>query len=58
MRKPRVIIFDDEAVLLELLEFCFVKWGYEVFSYRTPMVCPFSGVPQVVVKVLARVLTS
>ena len=43
MRRPRVIIFDDEAVLLELLGFCFAKWGYEVFSYRTPMVCPFSG---------------
>ena len=43
MRKPRIIIFDDEAVLLELLGLCFAKWGYEVFSYRTPMVCPFSG---------------
>jgi len=43
MRRPRVIIFDDEAILLELLGFCFAKWGYEVFSYRTPMVCPFSG---------------
>ena len=43
MRKPRVMIFDDEPTLLELLEICFVKWGYEVFSYRTPVVCPLNG---------------
>jgi CheY-like chemotaxis protein len=43
MRKPRVIIFDDEPTLLELLELCFAKWGYEVFSYRTPVVCPLNG---------------
>src|SRR5574340_405418 len=43
MRKPRVIIFDDEPVLLELLEFCFVKWGYEVFSYRNPVACPINS---------------
>lgn len=43
MRKPRVIIFDDESILLELLEFYFDKWGYEVFSYQTPIVCMFNG---------------
>jgi|MudIll2142460700_1097286.scaffolds.fasta_scaffold12225_5 CheY-like chemotaxis protein len=43
MRKPRVIIFDDEPSLLELLELCFAKWGYEVFSYSTPVVCPLNG---------------
>jgi len=43
MRKPRVIIFDDESMLLELLEFYFDKWGYEVFSYQTPIVCLFNG---------------
>ena len=43
MRKPRVIIFDDEPTLLELLELCFAKWGYEVFSYLTPVVCPLNG---------------
>ena len=43
MRKPRVIIFDDEPTLLELLELCFARWGYEVFSYRTPVVCPLNG---------------
>lgn len=46
MRKPRVIIYDDEAVLLELLEFCFAKWGYEVFSYQTPVVCPLNRSPE------------
>ena len=43
MRKPRVMIFDDEPTLLELLELCFAKWGFEVFSYRTPVVCPLNG---------------
>jgi len=43
MRKPRVIIFDDEPSLLELLEICFAKWGYEVFSYQEPVVCPLNG---------------
>jgi len=43
MRKPRVIIFDDESMLLELLEFYFDRWGYEVFSYQTPIVCLFNG---------------
>ncbi|MFZ2196302.1 MAG: response regulator [Thermodesulfovibrionales bacterium] len=39
MRKPRVIIFNDDTMLLELLEFYFDRWGYEVFSYQTPIVC-------------------
>ena len=43
MRKPRVIIFDDESMLLELMEFYFDRWGYEVFSYRVPVVCLFNG---------------
>jgi CheY-like chemotaxis protein len=43
MRKPRVIIFDDEPSLVELLELCFAKWGYEVFSYLTPVGCPLNG---------------
>jgi FixJ family two-component response regulator len=42
MRKPRVIIFDDDAMLLELLEFNFEKWGYEVFSHQSPLVCLFN----------------
>ena len=43
MRKPRVIIYDDDVSLLELLEACFTRWGYEVFSYRAPVVCPVNG---------------
>jgi len=43
MRKPRVIIYDDDASLLELLEDRFAGWGYEVFSYRAPVVCPVNG---------------
>ena len=43
MRKPRVIIFDDESMLLELMEFYFDRWGFEVFSFQTPIVCLFSG---------------
>jgi DNA-binding NtrC family response regulator len=40
MRKPRVIIYDDEASLLET---SFSGWGYEVFSCRAAVVCPVNG---------------
>jgi DNA-binding NtrC family response regulator len=43
MRKPRVIIYDDDVSLLKLLEACFARWGYEVFAYRSPVVCPANG---------------
>jgi len=43
LRKPRVIIFDDDAILLEILEFYFDKWGYEVFIHQSPLVCLFNG---------------
>jgi len=43
LRKPRVIIFDDDAMLLEMLEFYFEKWGYEVFLNQNPLVCLFDG---------------
>lgn len=42
MRKPRVLIFDDEVIILELLERYFSMSGYEVFSYSTPAVCPLN----------------
>jgi len=42
MRKPRVIIFDDDVSSLKLLESSFAGWGYEVFSYHAPLVCPAS----------------
>lgn len=43
MRKPRVIIFDDDAMLLEILEFYFDKWGFEVFLHQGPEVCMSDG---------------
>jgi len=43
MRKPRIIVYNDEQSLLDLLEACFSKWGCEVFSYRYPVVCPVNG---------------
>jgi len=42
MRKPRVLIFDDEVTILKQLERYFSMSGYEVFSYNTPAVCPFN----------------
>lgn len=44
MRKPRVVIFDDEVFILNLLKDFFVLRGYEVLSYSDPtMVCPLFG---------------
>jgi FixJ family two-component response regulator len=43
LRKPRVIIFDDDAILLGRLKFYFDKWGYEVFLHQSPLVCLFNG---------------
>lgn len=40
MRKPRVIIYDDE---ISLLEAGFSGLGYEVFSCRDAVVCPVNG---------------
>ena len=40
MRKPRAIIYDDEIVIVQMLERYFSKRGYEVLSYTEPNVCP------------------
>lgn len=40
MRKRRAIIFDDEPIVLEILEMFLSKRGYEVFSFPEPIVCP------------------
>jgi len=40
MRKRRVIIFDDEPVVLLVLKNFFEDRGYEVLSYAEPTVCP------------------
>ena len=42
MRKPRVIIIDDDLIYLDLMKLYFTNWGYEVFAYNTPAVCPLN----------------
>jgi CheY-like chemotaxis protein len=42
MRKPRVIIYDDDVIILNMLELFFTKKGYEVLKYSSPAVCPFN----------------
>ena len=42
MNKPKVIIYDDEVIILHVLEHFFSRRGYEVFSYSNPVVCPLS----------------
>ena len=43
MRKPRVIIFDDEVFILNMLKDFFLMRGYEVISYSNPTsICPIS----------------
>ncbi len=39
-RKPRVILFEDNALVLNALETFFRLRGYEVLSYTEPAVCP------------------
>ena len=44
MRKPRVVIFDDEIFILNMLRDFFVLRGYEVLSYSDPTaLCPLFG---------------
>ncbi|HXX57991.1 MAG TPA: response regulator [Thermodesulfovibrionales bacterium] len=40
MRKPRVLIFDDNIAIIRTLEDFFKLKGYEVFSYTEPITCP------------------
>lgn len=40
MRKARVIIFDDDLFILDILERNFLKRGYEVLTYNDPTTCP------------------
>jgi FixJ family two-component response regulator len=40
MRKPRAIIYDDDARILKMLEFFLSDRGYEVYAYDKPVVCP------------------
>jgi len=44
MRKPRVVVFDDESFILSMLRDFFQMRGYEVLSYSDPtMICPLPG---------------
>ncbi|UCE80010.1 MAG: response regulator [Nitrospiraceae bacterium] len=40
MRKPRVIIYDDEITILTVLKDFFSQMNYEVLTYDEPIVCP------------------
>jgi CheY-like chemotaxis protein len=40
MRKPRVIIFDDDVNILNLFKDFFSRIDYEVLAYSEPIVCP------------------
>ncbi|OGW33069.1 MAG: hypothetical protein A2X59_02020 [Nitrospirae bacterium GWC2_42_7] len=40
MRKRRVIIYDDEELILNMLGVFFRDRNYEVLSYREPVICP------------------
>jgi DNA-binding NtrC family response regulator len=43
MRKPRIIIYDDEVIITRLLEEYLDDIGYEVFAYNRPVICPIYG---------------
>ena len=44
MRKPRVIIYDDDAMVLDMLERFFSERGYEVDSYSSVVVCKYENI--------------
>jgi DNA-binding NtrC family response regulator len=39
MRKPRIIIFDDDSMILEVLHNYFVACDYEVQFFKKPTLC-------------------
>jgi len=43
LRKRRIIVFDDEELIVKLLEEYLSSIGYEVFAYTTPVICPVYG---------------
>ncbi len=45
MRKPRVMIYEDDVVTLNMLRRFFAKRGYEVYSSGEPVVCPLFDCP-------------
>ena len=40
MRKPRIIIFDDDTFILELLNTHFSRMNFEVQCFNQPFLCP------------------
>jgi CheY-like chemotaxis protein len=40
MRKRRVVLFDDDPIVLELLQLYFEERGYEVVALLEPVACP------------------
>jgi len=40
MRRPRVMLYDDDQIVLDMLKLFFTRRGYEVFDYVEPVVCP------------------
>jgi DNA-binding response OmpR family regulator len=40
MRKPRIVIFDDDALFLKMLEEYFSMGNFEVRSFSEPLLCP------------------
>ena len=45
MRSPRVMIYDDDQIVLDMLKLFFTRRGYEVFDYIEPVVCPLKKNP-------------
>lgn len=43
MRRPRVIIFDDEPIILDVFRMFFEARDYEVMTFKEPLVCPIYG---------------
>jgi len=40
MRQRRIIIFDDDVIMLRTLDECLSSMGYEVLSFNEPVICP------------------
>jgi CheY-like chemotaxis protein len=44
MRQKRIIVFDDDVIMLRTLDECLSSMGYEVLSFNEPIICPiYSG---------------
>lgn len=40
MRQPRVIIYDDDVFVLNMLKDFLTRRGYEVLGFNEPVICP------------------